>query len=55
MEIQYIENVISQGESSVLELKKSTGQLERGMESVCAFFEREWRSCGTILLKIKWR
>ena len=37
MDIQYLENLVAMKESSTLELKKSTGQLERGMESVCAF------------------
>lgn len=32
-----IEHLISSGESDSLELKETTGQLSRGMESGCAF------------------
>ena len=50
MDIQYIENLISRKESATLELKKSTGQLERGMEILCAFLNANGgvvvRFCG---------
>lgn len=51
MDIQYIENLIPRKESATLELKKSTGQLERGMESLCAFLNANGGGDGTILLK----
>jgi ATP-dependent DNA helicase RecG len=37
MDIQFVEKLVANKESSTLELKRSTGQLERGMESICAF------------------
>lgn len=36
MNFKELTNIIIRGESKNLELKKSTGQLERGMESLCA-------------------
>lgn len=37
MEIEEIKNIVAQGESDTIEFKKTTGQLERGMETLCAF------------------
>ncbi len=41
MTIKDIEVLIGKGESATLEFKKTTGQLERGMESLCAFLNGE--------------
>lgn len=49
MNVQYVENLILHGESSVLELKKTTGQLERGMESLCAFLNAKG---GTVVFGV---
>ena len=49
MDIQYFENLVAMKESSTLELKKSTGQLERGMESVCAFLNGDG---GTVVFGV---
>ena len=49
MDIQYLENLVAMKESSTLELKKSTGQLERGMESVCAFLNGDG---GTVVFGV---
>ena len=32
-----VKEIVSQGESTTVEFKKTTGQLERGMETLCAF------------------
>ena len=37
MTIRDIETLVGKGESATLEFKKTTGQLERGMETLCAF------------------
>jgi ATP-dependent DNA helicase RecG len=39
--INDIVNLVRQGESNVLEFKKTTGQLERAMESVCGFLNAQ--------------
>ena len=37
MTSEELERIVLDGESDKVEFKKSTGQLERGMETVCAF------------------
>ena len=37
MNIEILKHIISRSESGSVELKRSTGQLERGMETLCAF------------------
>ena len=37
MNIEYIRNLAEHKESDSVEFKRTTGQLERGMESLCAF------------------
>ena len=52
MKIENIEQICSlalQGENNTVEFKKSTGQLERGMETLCAFLNRDG---GTVLFGI---
>ena len=41
MELNELLDKVKQGESETLELKKSTGQLERGMESLCGMLNGE--------------
>lgn len=45
MTVDDIRNIIKNGESEVLELKKTTGQLTRAAESLCAFLNINVRSC----------
>lgn len=46
MDIIEIQKLVTTGESSKLEFKRTTGQLDRGMESVCAFLNEQG---GTLL------
>lgn len=39
--IQEIKKMIAGGESSTLEVKKTTGELRKGMESACAFLNSD--------------
>ena len=49
MKLNDVKRLLSQKEHQRLELKKTTGQLERGMETVCAFLNGEG---GTVLFGI---
>ena len=44
--LEDIKNLIVQTENEQLEFKETTGQLERGMETLCAFLNGEG---GTVL------
>jgi len=48
-DIEDIKRLVDKGESATLELKKTTGQLERGMETVCAFLNGKG---GTVMFGI---
>ena len=41
MTIEDVKELISKGETSTLELKKSTGELQKGMETACAFLNSD--------------
>ncbi len=41
MTLAEIKKLVSRGESLTVEFKKTTGQLERGMETLCAFLNRD--------------
>ena len=49
MDFTNIQHLISQKESVNIEFKKSTGQLERGMETLCAFLNGNG---GTVLFGV---
>lgn len=37
-----IQRLASEGEGKSIEFKETTGQLDRGMETLCAFFKWQW-------------
>ena len=41
MDIEFVKEIIAQSEGNQVEFKESTGQLERGMETLCAFLNGE--------------
>ena len=41
MDIDGIKEIIAKDENRVLELKKTTGELIKGMQSLCAFLNKE--------------
>lgn len=41
MNIKEIERLVERGESATLELKQSTGELHKGMETACAFLNSD--------------
>ena len=47
--LEDIKNLIVQTENEQLEFKETTGQLERGMETLCAFLNGEG---GTVLFGV---
>ncbi len=49
MTLKDIQDVVYQGEGLTIEFKRSTGQLERGMETLCAFLNRNG---GTLLFGV---
>lgn len=50
MDLPYIKSLVGQNESASIELKSSTGQLERGMETLCAFLNAEG---GTVVFGVE--
>lgn len=50
MDLSYIKSLVGQKESAFVELKSSTGQLERGMETLCAFLNGDG---GTVLFGVE--
>jgi ATP-dependent DNA helicase RecG len=49
MTLEHVERLIAAGESESLELKKSTGQLTRAAETLCAFLNA---AGGTVILGV---
>ena len=58
MNIEILKHIISLSESGSVEFKRSTGQLERGMETLCAFLNGDARwsadKCGIRIVCEVW-
>ena len=50
MQIKKLRALVKQGESEVLEFKKSTGQLQAAMQTICAFLNSD--AGGTVLIGV---